>query len=187
MKGKISETVEKLKDVSKKIEVAQKLQPCPACKEDMQILNRFLEEKIASLERGGERPNPVELEKIDYINEVVRIAMASTKVVGPLVKIIGITPPPIYEKTLRESLAANRQIKSLLIEAKRELEDLKDKDRDFGKIYGLLESHIAATKFKLEIDPELFYVYDKIIRLGYKTHLLSLTGKVITRMKSVMR
>ena len=179
--------MEKLKDASKKIGIAGELQPCPACKEDMQILNRFLEEKIASIERGTGRPDPTELEKIDYINEVVRIAMASTKVVGPLVKMIGITPPPMYEKTLRESLDANRQIKSLLIDAKREFEGIKGDDRDFEKIYGLLESHIAATKFKLEINPELFYVYDKVIRWGYKTHLLSVTAKLITGMKAIMR
>ena len=51
----------------------------------------------------------------------------------------------------------------------------------------MLRSFIKAVDFKLSIDPTLFYVFDKAVRLGYRTHIWSLVGSTIVAFKKAKR
>jgi len=164
---------------SRLIKKASDIQPCPVCKADLKILSEFVEKKIQGKHQSLKR-----LKKIDYVNEITSLAISSMSIVAPLVRMTGIKAPELYEKILSDNFEANRQVKAFLVRARREFStDLIAQDRDYATVAWIIDSFIKATSFKLGLDPQLFYAYDKIIRFGYKTHLLEIMARIITGMK----
>ncbi|MDE1828337.1 MAG: hypothetical protein KGH71_05495 [Candidatus Micrarchaeota archaeon] len=164
---------------SKFIKKASDIQPCHICKADLKILSEFVKKKVE-----GKSPSLKRLKKIDYVNEITNLAILSTSIVTPLVRMVGIKAPELYEKILSDNMAANRQVKVFLVRARKEFDAaLIEGDQDYAKVAEIIDSFIYATSFKVGLDPQLFYAYDKIIRFGYKTHLLQIASKIITGMK----
>jgi hypothetical protein len=160
-------------------------QPCPACREDIDILERFIEEKICSLASGKETVGKVERKKldgVDYVNEAVDIAIFVTNVVGPVTRAISMKAPSTYEKVLHEDMEPNIKVREHLLVARELLEPLKD-DGDCLKALKILDSFIKTVEFKLGMDPLAFYVFDKAIRAGYKMHVLGIASRTLAKMK----
>jgi len=170
-----------------KLDLAAKFQPCPACKEDIEKLSESVSTKIKSLQRNSEL-NKEEFKKLsdlDYINTLADIAIVISKLIRPFTK--RLKPPAVYEKVLEEDRGGNAKVKELFLEAKKIAEELikiDKNDRYLSTLYEIIKSGIRAVDFKLNADPVAFYLFDKAIRIGYKTHLLEVTGKIIVMSKN---
>ena len=170
-----------------KLDLAAKFQPCPACKEDIEKLSESVSTKIKSLQRNSEL-NKEEFKKLsdlDYINTLADIAIVISKLIKPFTK--RLKPPAVYEKVLEEDRGGNAKVKELFLEAKKIAEELikiDKNDRYLSTLYEIIKSGIRAVDFKLNADPVAFYLFDKAIRIGYKTHLLEVTGKIIVMSKN---
>ena len=171
-----------------KLDLAAKFQPCPACKEDIEKLSESVSTKIKSLQRNSEL-NKEEFKKLgdlDYINTLADIAIVVSKLIKPFTK--RLKPPKVYEKVLEEDREGNAKVKELLLEAKKITEELIKIDKNdiyLFTLYGIIKSGIRAVDFKLNADPVAFYLFDKAIRIGYKTHLLEVTSKIIVISKNL--
>jgi len=171
-----------------KLDLAAKFQPCPACKEDIEKLSESVSTKIKSLQRNSEL-NKEEFKKLsdlDYINTLADIAIVISKLIRPFTK--RLKPPAVYEKVLEEDREGNAKVKELFLEAKKIAEELikiDKNDRYLSTLYEIIKSGIRAVDFKLNADPVAFYLFDKAIRIGYKTHLLEVTGKIIVMFKNL--
>ena len=171
-----------------KLDLAAKFQPCPGCKEDIEKLSESVYTKIKSLQRNSEL-NKEEFKKLsdlDYINALTDIAIVVSKLIKPFTK--RLKPPKVYEKVLEEDREGNAKVKELLLEAKKITEELIKIDKNdiyLFTLYGIIKSGIRAVDFKLNADPVAFYLFDKAIRIGYKTHLLEVTSKIIVISKNL--
>jgi hypothetical protein len=164
---------------------AEANQPCPACKHDIGLLRDFVQEKMLVL--GTERTlansdAAKKLESVDSINEITRFAILITRVLGPLTRIVAVNAPQIYEKVLHDDMEPNRKVREDLLEARR-LIATQSEDPDCRRVLGVVDMFARATDFKLSIDPALFYLYDKTIRIGYKTHVWALTTRTIAMLR----
>lgn len=164
---------------------AEANQPCPACKHDIGLLRDFVQEKMLVL--GTERTlansdAAKKLESVDSVNEITRFAILITRVLGPLTRIVAVNAPQIYEKVLHDDMEPNKKVREDLLEARRLLA-AQPEDPDCRRALGIVDMFVRATNFKLSIDPALFYLYDKTIRIGYKTHVWSLTTRTIAMLR----
>ena len=171
-----------------KLDLAAKFQPCPGCKEDIEKLSESLYTKIKSLQRNSEltKDDFKKLSDLDYINTLTDIAIVVSKLIKPFTK--RLKPPAVYEKVLEEDREGNAKVKELFLEAKKIAEELikiDKNDRYLSTLYEIIEGDLRALNFKLNADPVAFYLFDKIIRLGYKTHLLAAASKIIVKFKNV--
>jgi hypothetical protein len=171
-----------------KLDLAAKFQPCPACKEDIKKLSESLYIKIKSLQKNSEvkKDEFKKLSDLDYINTLTDIAIVVSKLIKPFTK--RLKPPALYKKVLEEDREGNAKVKELFLEAKKITEELikiDKNDRYLSTLYEIIKGDIRAVDFKLNADPVAFYLFDKIIRLGYKTHLLEVTSKIIVRFKNL--
>ncbi len=149
-------------------------QPCPACKEDMQKLALFLDGKL--LRR--------DLDQINYINEATKIASFITNLTAPIINRLNITPPEVYKKVLSEDLPKNREV---LANLKRFGELYYNSDKGTYKLISEInDSWIKVTEFKLSLHPKTFYLFDKIVRLGWKTKTLAVLASLIVYTKRVI-
>jgi len=171
-----------------KLDLAAKFQPCPGCKEDIEKLSESLYTKIKSLQRNSEltKDDFKKLSDLDYINTLTDIAIVVSKLIKPFTK--RLKPPAVYEKVLEEDREGNAKVKELFLEAKKIAEELikiDKNDRYLSTLYEIIKGGIRAADFKLNADPVAFYLFDKAIRIGYKTHLLEVTGKIIVMSKNL--
>jgi len=114
------------------------------------------------------------------------IAIVVSKLIKPFTK--RLKPPAVYEKVLEEDREGNAKVKELFLEAKKIAEELikiDKNDRYLSTLYEIIKGDIRAVDFKLNADPVAFYLFDKAIRIGYKTHLLEVTGKTIVMFKNL--
>jgi len=112
------------------------------------------------------------------------IAIVVSKLIKPFTK--RLKPPAVYEKVLEEDREGNAKVKELFLEAKKIAEELikiDKNDRYLSTLYEIIKGDIRAVDFKLNADPVTFYLFDKAIRIGYKTHLLEVAGKIIVMSK----
>lgn len=176
-----------LLNIQKELYNAAKAQPCPACRADIEHFAEFFSIKIAeagSSKEQNRRLHMKKLKEVDYINELTDIAMFVTKVIRPISKNAKV--PEVYEKVLKEDLEGNRNVKKHLIKVKKLMGALDKSDKDLALMRDIIDSFIKVTEFKLSIDPITFYIFDKTVRLGYKTHVLSATSKLIIGVKSMI-
>jgi hypothetical protein len=171
-----------------KLDLAAKFQPCPACKEDIKKLSESVYTKIKSLQRNSElkKEDFKKLNDLDYINTLTDIAIVVAKIIKPFTK--RLKPPKVYEKVLEEDREGNAKVKELLLETKEIAEELIKIDKNdnyLRTLYKIVEGDIRAVDFKLNADPVAFYLFDKTIRVGYKTHLLEAASKIIVKFKHV--
>jgi len=171
-----------------KLDLAAKFQPCPGCKEDIEKLSESVYTKIKSLQRNSEltKDDFKKLSDLDYINALTDIAIVVSKLIKPFTK--RLKPPAVYEKVLEEDREGNAKVKELFLEAKKIAEELikiDKNDRYLPTLYEIIKGDIRAVDFKLNADPLAFYLFDKAIRIGYKTHLLEVTGKIIVMSKNL--
>ena len=171
-----------------KLDLAAKFQPCPACKEDIRKLSESVYTKIKSLQRNSElnKEDFKKLKDLDYINTLTDIAIVVAKIIKPFTK--RLKPPKVYEKVLEEDKEGNAKVKELLLEAKKitnELIKIDKKDKYLSTLHEIIEGDLRAVDFKLNADPVAFYLFDKTIRIGYKTHLLAAASKIIVKFKHV--
>jgi len=171
-----------------KLDLAAKFQPCPGCKEDIEKLSESVYKKIKSLQRNSEltKDDFKKLSDLDYINALTDIAIVVSKLIKPFTK--RLKPPAVYEKVLKEDREGNAKVKELFLEAKKIAEELikiDKNDRYLSTLYEIIKGDIRAVDFKLNADPLAFYLFDKAIRIGYKTHLLEVTGKIIVMSKNL--
>jgi len=171
-----------------KLDLAAKFQPCPACKDDIRKLSESVYTKIKSLQRNSElkKEEFKKLNDLDYINTLADIAIVVAKIIKPFTK--RLKSPKVYEKVLEEDRAGNAKVKELLLEAKEIAEELIKIDKNdsyLRSLYEIVEGDIRAVDFKLNADPVAFYLFDKAIRIGYKTHLLEVASKIIVKFKNV--
>ena len=171
-----------------KLDLAAKFQPCPACKEDIKKLSESLYTRVKSLQRNSElkKEDFKKLNDLDYINTLTDIAIVVAKIIKPFTK--RLNPPEVYEKVLREDMEGNAKVKELFLEAKKIAEELikiDKNDRYLSTLYEIIKGDIRALDFKLNADPVAFYLFDKAIRIGYKTHLLEVAGKIIVMSKNL--
>ena len=64
--------------------------------------------------------------------------------------------------------------------------ELEGTDKQFKIVSDVLRAFTRATEFKLSVDSYTFYLFDRTIKLGYKTHILSATSKVIVGIKGIV-
>jgi len=171
-----------------KLDLAAKFQPCPACKEDIKKLSESIYTKIKSLQKNSEvkKEEFKKLSNLNYINTLTDIAIVVSKLIKPFTK--RLKPPTVYKIVLEEDRKGNAKVKELFLEAKKITEELikiDKNDRYLSTLYEIIEGDLRALNFKLNADPVAFYLFDKIIRLGYKTHLLEVTSKIIVMFKNL--
>jgi len=171
-----------------KLNLASKFQSCPACKDDIRKLSESVYAKIKSLQRNSElkKEEFKKLNDLDYINTLADIAIVVAKIIKPFTK--RLKPPKVYEKVLEEDREGNAKVKELLLETKEIAEELIKIDKNdsyLRSLYEIVEGDIRAVDFKLNADPVAFYLFDKAIRIGYKTHLLEVASKIIVKLKNV--
>lgn len=177
--------IKNLSMLKEELDKAAKIQPCPGCKHDIEQLSKFINTQITGHDTNYSKEDMKTLKEVDYINELTNLGITLSKFIDPLARNLHIKVPDIYEKVLKEDLEANKQVKVYLTNAKNINEEL-NRTKNYKLISEILTSFIRATDFKLSIDPFTFYIFDKTIRFGYKTHLLSATGKAIVSIKGII-
>lgn len=185
---------QKVKIISILIEVnnllneAAKAQPCPGCKQDIKQLSKFVKAELDFLQthKKLDKKTVIILKDLDYIDTLTHIGIAVSKIIEPIAKQIGVNAPHIYKKVLNDDMEANQKVVKLLIEASKAVSKIKQEKNHFKIMSKIIDSFIKATEFKLNISPLTFYLFDKTIRFGYKTHMLSITSKVITGLKGII-
>ena len=178
--------MEILSAIEMELEEAAKLNPCPACKYDITQLARFVSAKKTSIQKRSviDKEITKSLKEVDYINELADIAIIISKLIRPFTRISKI--PEKYEKVLHDDMEANKKVKEHLMKANALTKELAGEDKQFKRISGVLEAFIRATEFKLSIDTYSFYLFDMTIKLGYKTHMLSVASKIIIGVKGIL-
>lgn len=176
--------IEILQETKMHLSLAAKYQPCPACKHDIEALEEFVDKKMVSLQKEKEfgRENLKALDSIDFINEITGFGITITRIIGPFTR--SVHAPDLYRDVLKEDMEPNRKVREELIQAKRIVMKLP-RNLEYSRTIEILDSFIKAVEFKLSIDPVLFYVFDKTVRFGYKTHILSVVGHTIVALKKL--
>ena len=167
-----------LAQIEPELRAAAKTSPCPACKEDIEKLAQYIRDR-----KEGHTGITNSLRELDFINELTDIAIAVAKFIRPFTKISKV--PELYEKTLHDDLESNKEMRKHLLTARAFAEEFTNVPH-LEVIKDILNGFIRATEFKLSCDPYMFYLFDRVIRLGYKTHLLSATSRVIVWTKSLV-
>ena len=168
------------------LEEAAKVQPCPACKQDIEQLKRFIDAKADAV-KSDSKLNKEEiraLKEVDFVNELTDIAIVVSKIIKPFTMTRKV--PESYEKTLNNDMEGNRKVKVYLLEAAKKIKELKLKNKHYMLISDIINSFIRVIEFKLSTDPLTFYLFDRTIRIGYKTHVLSATSKTIVTIKGII-
>ena len=124
------------------------------------------------------------LKEVDYINELTDIAIGFSKFIKPFTRISKV--PEVYEKVLHDDMEANKKVKEYLLKASELTREFEGTDKQFKIVSDVLKAFIRATEFKLSVDSYTFYLFDKTIKLGYKTHIISTTSKVIVFIKGIV-
>lgn len=177
-----------LLDVKKELEDATRIQPCPACKHDMEKFRIFLEAKIKSIQSASSTDGKTAkiLKELSYINELSIIGIFLAKVLKPIITLGFFPVPPTYRNVLDKNRGANRIIREHLLSARSMLTKLEGIDEQYAAMSNILASFLKATEFKLDTDPQTFFIFDKLIRFLYKTHLLGFAGRAIVGTKTIM-
>ena len=183
---KLGKNVKVLTDLKQELDKAAKINPCPGCKHDTEQLAKFISAKLDSVRSRSviDRDTFKFLKEVDYINELTDIAIGFSKFIKPLTRISKV--PEVYEKVLHDDMEANKKVKEHLLKASELAKELERIDKQFKIVSDVLKAFIRATEFKLSIDPYTFYLFDRTIKLGYKTHILSAMSKVIVWMKGIV-
>lgn len=184
----IHHDVKILLDVKEELDYATRIQPCPACRYDMEQLGIFLKSKIESIRASSVVENKAAriLKDLNYINELSSIGIFIARVSKPIFKLRFFTVPLVYKGTLDRNRAANIKIRKHLLLARLMLTKLEREDRQYAEVSGILGSYLKATEFKLSVDPPTFFLFDKMIRFFYATHLLGFAGKAIVGAKGIV-
>jgi hypothetical protein len=187
MKNSITkQDIKILSDVRRLLKKAADVQPCPGCKHDIEQLEKFVGEKKDALENEKlvNKKTAELLKEVDFVNELTDIAIVVSRIIKPFVRIRKI--PEIYEKVLRDDMNANRTVRKYLVDAYEDICKLERRDKHYMLMKDVVASFIRATEFKLSVDKYTFYIFDKTIKWGYKTHLLSATSKIIVGIKCIL-
>ena len=168
--------MDKLKQVTKHLIIASNYQPCPPCKEDIRKLSEIVSH-LPSLSNSDKHT----LKQLSYINEVGTVGKVLTKLISPF--FIGQIPESINE-TIEEDKQGNRQTLNHLLRAHSYMVEMKQ-EYPYSRIESILKEYVNLTWFKLDCTPKEFYVFDRLIKLGFKTHLLQFTANAITSAKYV--
>lgn len=176
------EILSKLKSA---LDEAAKYNPCPACKHDTEQLSKFISIKIESIKTGRAvtKEDIKPLKEVDYLGVVEDVAIVTSKLIRPFTRINKV--PYEYRKVLEEDMEGNRKSLNYLINARKIADEIKEKDKQLNLVVEIIDSFIRALNFKLSIDEYSFYIFDRVIRLGYRTHLLSAIGKVIVSLREL--
>lgn len=177
-----------LLDVKKELDDATRIQPCPACRHDMEQLGIFLESKIKSVQTASLTNGKTAriLKQLSYINELSSIGISITRLLRPVTKLGFFAVPLAYKKVLDKNREANRIIREHLLRARLILTRLEREDKQYAAVSSILSSFMKATEFKLGADPQTFFLFDKLVRFCYKTRLLGFAGRVIVGTKTVV-
>ena len=177
-----------LLEVKGELDNATKIQPCSACKHDMEQLGIFLESKIRAVQTNSLLDDKMTkiVKDLSYINELSDIGIFIAKILKPLIILGSFTVPLTYKKVLNKNRAANKIIREHLMLAKLMLSKLERTDEQYTAVSNTLKYFLTATEFKLNADPSTFFLFDKIIRFSYKIHLLSFAGRMIVGTKNVV-
>ena len=81
---------------------------------------------------------------------------------------------------------ANKIIREHLLIAKLMVSKLDAAAEQYKIMSRILDSFIKATEFKLSADQSAFFIFDKMIRFFYRTHIFSIAGKTIVGAKDVV-
>jgi hypothetical protein len=181
-----NKNVKALAELKLELDEAAKINPCPGCKHDTEQLAKFISAKLDSARSGSsmDREMIKSLREVDYINELTDIAIGFSKFIKPFTRISKV--PEVYEKVLHDDMEANKKVKEHLLKASELTKEFEGTDKQFKIVSDVLKAFIRATDFKLSVDPYTFYLFDRTIKLGYKTHLLSATSKVIVGIKGIV-
>ena len=177
-----------LLEVKSELDDATKVQPCPACKHDMELLNIFLESKIRAMRTDSLMDDKMAkiVKDLSYVNELGSIGILVAKIIKPVVMLGAFTLPSAYRKTLSKNRSANKLIKEHLLIARLMLSKLERADEQYAEVSNIIKYFLKATEFKLNADPPTFFLFDRIIRFCYKIHLLNLAGRVIAGAKNAV-
>lgn len=170
------------------LDKATKIQPCPACRHDMEQLSLFLEEKIKS-EVNSSTTNEKALKilkNLGYIKELTGFGILIAKFLQPFANLSLFPLPEAYVHVLADNIKANKQIRVYLLNAAKAISKAKDQGEQLTEVQNILKYFIRATDFKLNATPQTFYLFDRMIRFGYKTGILSALGKIITGTKQAV-
>lgn len=175
-----------LLEIKVELDRAAKLNPCPGCKHDIEQLSKYMSEKAESIQKGltPRRELMKSLKELDFVNELTIMAITISKIARPFTKTSKV--PEVYVKVLHDDMEANKEVREHLLKARELTKGLKSKEIQLKLILDVLDGFIKATEFKLNIDPFMFYLFDRMIKLGYKTHILSATSKVIVGVKGII-
>lgn len=180
---------ELLDGISKEFTKATEAQPCPGCKYDMDQINKFITEKTEALKNKGKVSDKTRetLRDVAYINEFTNLGIFLTKILDPLTNIVKVTAPEMYKKVMEEDREGNIAVRKHLRKALKLANELVtlSSDRDFTNLRDIIKYSLNATEFKLSIDPVEFFVFDKVIKFGHKTHILQLAGRGIMLLKGI--
>ncbi len=180
------ENVKTLTEIKQELVKAAKINPCPACKHDTQQLAKFISAKLDSIRNDSliDKNAVKYLKELDYINELTDIAIGFSKFIKPFTRISKV--PEVYEKDLYGDMEANKKVKEYLLKASGLAKELKGTDKHFMIVSNILKAFTRATEFKLSVDPYAFYLFDRTLKLGFKTHILSTTSKAIVGIKGIL-
>ncbi len=167
---------------------AIEIQQCPACRHDMEQLSLFLKEKIKS-EISSTAMNEKTLKilkNLGFIKELTNFGIPVVKFIGLFAELGRFTVPAAYDHILSDNLKANRQIKIYLLNMRKAISKINHKDGQLVEVHNILKYFIRATDFKLNASPQTFYLFDRMIRFGYNTGILSMVSKIITGTKQAV-
>lgn len=160
--------------ISKELRLAAQVQPCPACKEDIAKLADIVD-SYPNLRKEDKKT----LKDLSYINEMSSLGKAMARFTSLF--FLGKIPENII-KTIREDKQANHDALSHLLRAQ-ELADAAETID--GKVKKVLSTYINMTRFKIECTHKQFWAFSKMLDIGFKTHILQLTAKIITLAKAL--
>jgi len=167
---------------------ATRLQPCPACRHDMEQLGVFLDSKIKSI--GSATPADERavriVKELSYINELINIGILIARILNPVTKLGTFMISPRYETVLRRNREANRMVREHLLSAMLILSKLEKEGGQYDDVSRVLKSFVKAAEFKLNADPVTFFLFDNVIRLFYRLHLLKLAESVAAGVKNAV-
>ncbi len=154
----------------------------------MEQLEIFLNYKIRSVKSRSivDEKADKALHELNYTNELIHIGILAARLLGPVAKLGLLSVPPAYKKVLDKDREANKIIREHLLIAKLIVSKLAAADEQYKVMFKILDSFISATEFKLSADQSTFFMFDKMIRLLYRTHIFSLACKTIVGAKDVV-
>jgi len=170
----------------KELDEATKIQPCPACKHDMEQLSLFLNEKIKfGIDSSKMNEKTVKiLKSIGCVKELTTLGILIARLLSPFVNLRAV--PATYISILEDNVKTNRRIRIHLLNAMKTISKINSRDEQLGEVQNILKYFIKATDFKINASPQTFYMFDRIIRFGYQTGFLTILSKIITGTKQAV-